>query len=152
MKKDHVTEVESIGKAPKILLVDDDLIAIKLVNYVLQEMGCEVDLGFCGADLLERLAKNTYDIVITDWNLQDMLANNALSNLITDKKFGRKAKKKFFNTIPVVTYSAYDLSEIKIDGASCIVHCDHWKKPITPYEISHRTLRLLREVNNTKAA
>jgi len=55
----------------KILIVEDDLVASKVAQMVLEEKGYRVDCVFSGQAAIQRLKEN-YDLVILDLGLPDM--------------------------------------------------------------------------------
>ena len=56
----------------KVLLVEDDIIAAKVVKFTLLSMGCDVDVAMTGRDALSRGQAVQYDIVFMDLGLSDM--------------------------------------------------------------------------------
>ena len=56
----------------KILVVDDNESVIKLAEFTLENAGYTVDSALSGADALEKLSLNVYDLVITDIIMPDL--------------------------------------------------------------------------------
>lgn len=55
----------------RILLVDDELEIQAMLGEALSGKGYEIDFAGTVRDAKERLASQTYDLVITDWKLPD---------------------------------------------------------------------------------
>ena len=56
----------------KILLVDDMESELKLLNNYLTKGGFEVVTAVNGKDALEKVKKDTFDVVVTDWMMPVM--------------------------------------------------------------------------------
>jgi two-component system, OmpR family, aerobic respiration control sensor histidine kinase ArcB len=55
-----------------ILVVEDNRIAAKMAQTILQFLGCQVDLVQDGADAVKRVLENHYDGICMDIGLPDM--------------------------------------------------------------------------------
>jgi CheY-like chemotaxis protein len=53
-------------KGVRILVAEDNPVNQKLVEIVLRQMGCEVDLAANGQEVVEQLRKKTYDLCLMD--------------------------------------------------------------------------------------
>lgn len=56
----------------RILFVDDDKIAQMLIQQVLLDIGCRVELANDGVEALEKLTQNKFDIILSDINMPKM--------------------------------------------------------------------------------
>jgi CheY-like chemotaxis protein len=56
----------------KILLVEDYLPNQKMARYMLEEMGCDVDVAASGEEALEQLQAHRYDVVLMDCQMPEM--------------------------------------------------------------------------------
>lgn len=56
----------------RIALVDDDPDEIREVAAVLRETGNECSIYSSGEELLAALRRDTFDILLLDWNMQGM--------------------------------------------------------------------------------
>jgi len=87
----------------KVLVADDEeLIRLSIFRY-LTSSGYAVDTVENGKDLVRLLERNTFDIVVTDFNMPEM---NAIEVLAKIKEMGK--------TLPVIVTSA-DFSEKTIE-------------------------------------
>jgi DNA-binding NtrC family response regulator len=51
---------------PKILIVDDDQVALRNLRHILVKEGCEVATSLTGLRAMELLEEEEYDLVLTD--------------------------------------------------------------------------------------
>ncbi len=56
----------------RLLLVDDDPIALRVVSVLLREQGYAVDTARDGREALGKLAATTYPLVVTDWMMPEV--------------------------------------------------------------------------------
>lgn len=96
----------------RVLLVDDCLESVRLMSHILDQYKCEVTMAFDGEDSIPLLLKQSYDLIILDWQMPLMNGKEMLlmlDNLIEDKKLFH-----IKHSIPVIVYSAHHESELKI--------------------------------------
>jgi two-component system, cell cycle response regulator len=68
---DSVTPITGEA-APTILLAEDDAVTRMLMTRFLKKAGYEVDAVANGAEALERMSKNYYPMLVTDWEMPVM--------------------------------------------------------------------------------
>lgn len=56
----------------RILVIDDEVEMRQAYKSVLEKMDCQVDMADDGIDGLERFLNKIYDVVITEFNLDDL--------------------------------------------------------------------------------
>ncbi len=61
----------SIGKI-QVLLVEDDEISAQAARTMLERLGCKVDIASDGTEAIALFAKETYDLVLMDWQMPQM--------------------------------------------------------------------------------
>ena len=61
-----------VGIPGRILVVDDNTNAVKALQYVLDREGFRTDSADSGAEALDRLAKNGYQVLISDLRMPGM--------------------------------------------------------------------------------
>ncbi|MDZ4205261.1 MAG: ATP-binding protein [Bacteroidales bacterium] len=59
-------------KGKWLLLVEDDELNVKLTTMILEQWGIKVDSANSGAEALDKIAVNDYDLVLTDIHMPDM--------------------------------------------------------------------------------
>ena len=119
-----VTRKES---SKTILVVDDDTKLAQSYKLVLESEGYDVDTAYTAFSVLRRLTKKTYDLVILDWNLPDMLGN----------ELALRIKKEHSGT-DIILISGYS-------SAPSNVEVDHERltKPINPESLLQITKNIL---------
>jgi two-component system chemotaxis response regulator CheY len=71
----------------RILIVDDYSTMRRIVRNLLEQIGYQdVDEAENGASALEKLRSATYDLVISDWNMEPMTGIELLKELRADQK------------------------------------------------------------------
>ena len=78
-------------KIKNILVVDDDKSIIKLYTSLLADMNIEVDVAYNGAEVIEKIKENTYDLVFLDLKLPDTDGKDLLKSI--EKFSGVNLKK-----------------------------------------------------------
>ena len=76
---DPTTTVESLSQ--NILIVDDDKHLANSFKLILESVGYTVDTVHTGLAALYKMTKKTYDLVILDWILPDMLGDEIAENI-----------------------------------------------------------------------
>jgi two-component system, sensor histidine kinase and response regulator len=56
----------------RVLLVEDDEISAQAARTVLERLGCSVDTASNGEEAIELFRKETYDLVLMDWQMPQM--------------------------------------------------------------------------------
>jgi two-component system response regulator HydG len=122
----------------KILVIDDDLVICNLLEKFLAKNGYEVKTAFTSASAFEAIENETYDIVLTDFRLDN-----------TDgKKILKRVKEKSPGT-QVIIITGYSDVKIAVDvmkhGAF-----DYITKPFIPSEILRLLSKALEQKNGTE--
>ena len=129
-KTEHkiLTKKQTSGK-PKILYVEDDIVALQYINIVLKS-GYEVDTAFSAKEALERVAIKNYDTLMLDINLGSGMDGLELMQKIRENNY--------YKTVPVVAVTAYaadsDKAEFLMKGFNYYI-----SKPFTQKEL-HKLL------------
>lgn len=76
----------SFGKK-KILIVDDNFLNIKVAKRALQDFDFIIDEAFNGAECLEKVKENKYDLILMDIMMPIMSGETALKELHKDETF-----------------------------------------------------------------
>lgn len=82
---------------PRIMVVDDSGMTRKMLSLSISRAGFGVETAENGADALEKLYKEPYDLIITDMNMPQMDGMELLSRLRTDAQY---------RTVPIVVLSS----------------------------------------------
>jgi CheY-like chemotaxis protein/MinD-like ATPase involved in chromosome partitioning or flagellar assembly len=110
---------------PKILLVDDDPKAVKLMGYILLKEGYEVVPALSGKEALELLDREKIDLVILDIMMPEMDGYEVCRRIRANPATAK---------IPVVMLTAKAMPEDRIAGYEA--GADHYlTKPVLPAEL-----------------
>ncbi|NVJ24605.1 MULTISPECIES: hybrid sensor histidine kinase/response regulator [Myxococcus] len=91
----------------RALVVDDSLTARALHRAMLEAGGFSVHLAASGARALDRLATDTYDVVICDLDMEEMDGTQLIARL---------REKKETSSLPVILVSAHDSAAARERG------------------------------------
>lgn len=94
----------------KILLVEDVKVAALFATHVLTQLQCEVDTAETGAQALEQVEKNQYDLIFMDLGLPD------LDGFTVTRQIRERNDDK--SKTPIVALTAHDAEE---DKAQCLL-------------------------------
>ncbi|HML02762.1 MAG TPA: response regulator [Candidatus Bathyarchaeia archaeon] len=111
---------DSLGRPPRILVVDDDKVVLRVLMKILQKAECNVDAVETAHEALERLEAASYDAILIDVHLQDMNGLDLLTRVGTiapsmkkivltgypsdeDRKKALEQKADYYLTKPVTT-------------------------------------------------
>ena len=123
----------------KVLVVDDEISILKSIQQVLEDKGLNVDIAHNGAEALEKIESEMYDIVITDYYMPVMNGRELL-NII---------KEHFPKTLVIVISgfcSVEDRLDLLFKGAfNCL------KKPFKVSEIDSVINTAIKLCNNQGA-
>ena len=117
----------------KILVIDDEPLMLKALNFRLSKDGYDVTIAEDGKKALELLNEEIFDLIITDVMLP---FNNGLEIVDFVKN------KKAIGT-PIIILSAVGAENAVLDGFA-IGADDYITKPFSPTELSVRVKRLLK--------
>lgn len=119
--------------AHKILVVDDDPNALRLVSYALQAEGYEVDMASSGAEALARLGSKRPDLIILDVMMPDMSGLEVCQRI----RAGRATAR-----LPILMLSARGLVADRVTGLKSGAD-DYLPKPADTGELIARVEALL---------
>jgi CheY-like chemotaxis protein len=93
---------------PRILMVEDNVIAQKVEGALLRSLNCEVDIAESGDTAVSLFKPGKYDIVFMDIGLEDT------SGYIVSKKI-RQLEEKTKHHVPIVALTSYQADVVKYD-------------------------------------
>ena len=95
--KKRVWESETTGK--RVLVIDDSLNTREIEKSILEIENFEVDTAIDGIEALEKMRKETYNLVVTDLNMPRMDGYTLIENL---------RKEEHLKSIPIIVVSSID--------------------------------------------
>jgi putative two-component system response regulator len=121
-------------KKPKILVVDDNEINLRVMSVLLKHNGYLFETAKDGIEALEKIRKSDYDLIFLDIMMPVMDGYEVCKNLKQDPLTQR---------IPVVMVTALADKESKLKGLDAGAN-DFLTKPVDGAELMARTRNLLR--------
>ena len=124
----------------KILVVEDNLLTLKILNFILKKQGYEVSSAENRLDAIERISEIQPDLLITD--------------VILPLKSGLEVTsycKNNFPLIPIIVLSGLGEEEGTVTKAFNLGADDFVAKPFNPNEFLLRVSRLLFNKKTTTA-
>jgi DNA-binding response OmpR family regulator len=122
----------------RVLLVEDDSKAARLLAWGFEEEGFAVDAVATAEDCSSRLARDQYDLIVVDWMLPGKDGRSLCSDL---RRQGVQA--------PILMLTARDALEDRIAGFNAGAD-DYLTKPFAFEELLARTHALLRRSGTTR--
>lgn len=121
-----------MSHAEKILIVEDDQLTLRILNFILKKEGYAVSSSQNGLDAIERMHVIQPDLVITDVMLPLKSGLEVTSYC-----------KSHFPHVPVIVLSALGEEEGTVTKAFQLGADDFVAKPFNPNELLLRVQRLL---------
>jgi two-component system phosphate regulon response regulator PhoB len=119
---------------PRVLLVDDDPDIREVVSAMLEAVGLTVVFAESGEDALDRVTRETFDLLVLDWNLPRMTGLDLCRTLRKDPRLVG---------LPVIFLTANASSQDMVD-AFASGGDDYVVKPFRAPELGARIFSLLR--------
>ena len=94
--------------SPRILMVEDNLVAQKVEQALLTSLNCQVDIAESGEQAAKLFSPGKYDLVFMDIGLQDT------SGYIVAKTF-REMEEKTGHHLPIIALTSYQADVVKYD-------------------------------------
>ena len=110
---------------PKVLVVDDDKLTLRLSVHVFQRGGYEVFVASNGAEALEKVVDVKPDVVVLDVMMPDMSGLQVCQKLRANPNTAR---------LPIIMLSAKGHVDDKLHGFEAGAD-DYVQKPVAPKEL-----------------
>ena len=69
-QEENTREVMSLEKKLKVLIVDDHRTMLRIIKNLLEQIGItDVVEAWDGQEALQKLVKDKYDLILSDWNM-----------------------------------------------------------------------------------
>lgn len=116
------------GRAPRVLIVEDNAVAKQVEEALMRALNCEVDCATTGQQATALFQPGRYDLVIMDIGLEDT------SGYVLSKQFRQLEKETKFH-VPIIALTSFEADLVKYD-------CDYYfmdgviSKPLTAEQAS----------------
>jgi len=110
-------------RAPRVLIVEDNIVAKQVEEALLRALNCEVDCADNGQQAMALFQPGHYDLIIMDIGLEDT------SGYVLSKQF-RQLEKNTTAHVPIIALTSFEADLVKYD-------CDYYfmdgviSKPLT---------------------
>ena len=136
-----IEEEKEVTKASKelsfdhknILIVDDNLLNIKVAKRALQDFDFTIDEAFNGIECLEKVKENKYDLILMDIMMPVMSGETALKELHKDETF----------TTPVIALTADVVSGVD-EKYIKMGFFDYLPKPFNKEQINEKLEKVIK--------
>lgn len=118
---------------PRVLIVDDDPAALRMIEYIFDRADYEVYLAATGPEALSKADEAKPDLVILDVMMPDVTGLEVCQRLRAQPALER---------LPIIMLSARDQLEDKVNGFEAGAD-DYVAKPVEPQELLARAKALL---------
>lgn len=125
----------------RVALLEDNLLESEAISNLLEENNCTVVVEETGQKFLELLKKDTFDLIILDWNLPDTDGHSILKTIRQNLKITRPILMITSRT------SEYDVVIALNSGAD-----DYLTKPWRPFELLARIGALMRRLGRVSTS
>jgi two-component system chemotaxis sensor kinase CheA len=98
---------KTAGRAARVLVVEDSLVAGEMQKSILVAAGYEVEIAHDGAEALEVLAQRPWDLVVADVDMPRMDGFELTERMRADERF---------RTLPIIIVTARDSAEDRRRG------------------------------------
>ena len=111
-------DVNARIRRQKVLVIDDNLDSVKLMTHILDQQKCDIAMAFDGEDSIPLLARESFDLVVIDWNMPVMNGRETL--LMLDRLLDQRTiRLRGHNKLPIIIYSAHEDRDLDLP------HCEH---------------------------
>lgn len=115
----EITEIDTEIKDTKILVVEDMELNQLLMKTVLDDFGFECEIATNGKIAIEKLQKNTYDIILMDLQMPEMNGFEATEYI----------RKQMKLTLPIIALTA-DVTTVDLAKCKSVGMNDYISKPV----------------------
>lgn len=119
-------------KKYKILVADDNKINVKVAEYTLRNFASQLDFAYNGVEVLEKIDKNTYDVILMDVKMPVMDGYEATQIIRSREKENPNLK-----AIKIIAITANNQPE-EITFCMSVGMDDFLAKPFTSVEAFSR--------------
>jgi len=121
---------ELILKDISVLVCEDNPVNQRLVRVILENFGCKVDVVADGRQSIDKLRRNSYDIVLMDLQMPVMGGLDA----------ARVIRKELDRNIPIIALTAAAMKEDEERSLSAGMN-DHLAKPISSEKLKEKLIK-----------
>ena len=102
------SELDFEHRKPRVLIVEDNLVAKQVEESLLRALNCDVDCAGSGQEAMALFQPGAYDLVIMDIGLEDT------SGYVLSKQF-RQLEKSSGLHVPIIALTSFEAELVKYD-------------------------------------
>lgn len=129
----NLKEKSGIEMKSSILIVDDDIVSLKLAGMILEKAGYEIHSAKSGLDALAFLRRQSVDLILLDIEMPIMSGLKTLEKIRADRNL---------TGIPVIMLTSSNDRETIIDACRLEI-TDYVVKPFVPANLLERVEKIL---------
>jgi len=126
----HFHEIQQL----KILLVEDDILNVKLIEYLFAEYGMHTEVAYNGKDAIEKFLKKDYELILMDIEMPEMNGYETTSYI----------RETLNSQVPIIAITAHAMAGEREKCLQLGMN-DYIPKPIDAsqlFEIIYKTISL----------
>ncbi len=137
-----VDETERLSNKPaeikniRVLVAEDLTLNQLLIKLILADFGFEVDIADNGKIAIEKLQKNTYDLVLMDLQMPEMNGFDATAYV----------RNTMNSNIPIIALTA-DVTSIDVEKARAVGMDDYISKPVDEQLLYSKIIKVLQKTD-----
>jgi len=127
-----------------ILVVEDDEELVAIYNVLRFENQWPIFLAQNSTEAMSHLCKQSFDVMILDWNLPDFNGDALIK--ISETLYDHKCKSAGYiepEKTPIITFSTEDQSVTQIEDSKYFYRHDHWNKPFKVAQVKEKLHKLI---------
>ena len=136
---DMGVELQDGIKNVKILVVEDIALNQLLMKTLIEEFGFEMDIAGNGKIAIEKLQKNSYDIILMDLQMPEMNGFEATEYI----------RNKMNSQIPIIALTA-DVTTVDVEKCKAVGMNDYISKPIDDKLLYSKIIKYLKKIEHKK--
>ncbi len=90
----------------RVLVVDDNVVNLKVTAGIFAKYGINIAVATCGKDCLKKVENEQYDLILIDMVMPDMSGNDVLSQI-------RSKDEKYYKEVPIVALTAQNGANVR---------------------------------------
>lgn len=104
-KKSATAETFTAQNA-KVLVVDDNVVNLKVTAGIFSKYGIDIAVATCGKDSLKKIENEQYDLILMDMVMPDMSGSDVLRQI-------REKDDKYYKEVPIVALTAQNGANVR---------------------------------------
>lgn len=104
--KKSATAETFTAKNAKVLVVDDNVVNLKVTAGIFSKYGIDISVATSGKDSLKKIENEQYDLILMDMVMPDMSGSDVLKQI-------REKDDKYYKEVPVVALTAQNGANVR---------------------------------------